>query len=71
MTDSDELTIERLKEIDLGINTTREQWIRANYLELPEEWGPEDEMQLPENLRYGFDDPSVDHVGPAPVTLQD
>ena len=39
----------------LGVEITRESFIAFSYGETPEEWGAEDETQLPIKLRAGYE----------------
>ena len=39
----------------LGIAITRESYIAFNWGEAPEDWGAEDEMQMPRKLRIGYE----------------
>jgi hypothetical protein len=43
-----------------GVSITRENYIRFAYDEPPEEWGAEDEAQMPDELRLGDQDDEDD-----------
>ena len=44
----------------LGIEITRESYIGFNWGEPPEDWGAEDELQMPIKLRNGYEDEAED-----------